>query len=222
MRANIRLEYNNNNRPGANANANATRPLGGTRLPPLLLPPNGRRPERRHRRTVRSGPWGVVAGAANNEGNGDGRPPSYNPQNTEQPMVLPSPKLDAKAVVEAHLDALARPDDPWPNHGIQLAYEFGYDIGGLDRSMYFGFPKDLYHLDHFMGQFANQLPELLRATSYRVSMVEEGERSEEDGVMVDAVVESAEGGVTTFRFHLKKKKVGSRKGSLMTYMIERL
>ena len=38
-----------------------------------------------------------------------------------------------------------------PNHGLQTAYEYGLDIGGMDRSKYFGYPKDLYHFDHFMG-----------------------------------------------------------------------
>lgn len=33
-------------------------------------------------------------------------------------------------------------------------YEFGEDVGGLDRSRYFGFSKDLYHFDHFMGAAA--------------------------------------------------------------------
>lgn len=30
-------------------------------------------------------------------------------------------------------------------------YEFGETIGGLDRCYYFGYGKDLYHFDHFMG-----------------------------------------------------------------------
>lgn len=37
------------------------------------------------------------------------------------------------------------------NHGIQTMYEFAEDVGGLDRSRYFGYSKDLYHFDHFMG-----------------------------------------------------------------------
>lgn len=40
-----------------------------------------------------------------------------------------------------------------PNHGLQTAYEFGEDIGGMERSRYFGYSKDLYHFDHFMGKF---------------------------------------------------------------------
>lgn len=30
-------------------------------------------------------------------------------------------------------------------------YEFALDVGGLERSRYFGYSKDLYHLDHFAG-----------------------------------------------------------------------
>ncbi len=33
-------------------------------------------------------------------------------------------------------------DSPWPNHGVQTAYEFAHDVGGLDPSMYFGFRKE--------------------------------------------------------------------------------
>ena len=40
-----------------------------------------------------------------------------------------------------------------PNHGIQTAYEFGLDIGGMERSKYFGLLRDLYHFDHFMGKY---------------------------------------------------------------------
>lgn len=40
---------------------------------------------------------------------------------------------------------------PRMNHGIQTAYEFAADAGGMERSRYFGFSKDLYHLDHFLG-----------------------------------------------------------------------
>lgn len=34
----------------------------------------------------------------------------------------------------------------------QTLYEFGYDIGGMERSRYFGMSKDLYHFDHFLGE----------------------------------------------------------------------
>ena len=64
-----------------------------------------------------------------------------------------------------------------PNHGVQTAYAWGEDIGGMERSRYFGYrylaftllpvvgcmqaercitgvvvmrSKDLYHFDHFL------------------------------------------------------------------------
>ena len=37
------------------------------------------------------------------------------------------------------------------NHGLLTMYEFGETVGGLDRCYYFGYGKDLYHFDHFMG-----------------------------------------------------------------------
>ena len=40
------------------------------------------------------------------------------------------------------------------------------DIGGLDRSVYFGRLKDLYHMDHFAGHFLNVFPELLVSLAF--------------------------------------------------------
>lgn len=38
------------------------------------------------------------------------------------------------------------------NHGILTMYEWGEDVGGMERSRYIeGQPRDLYHFDHFMG-----------------------------------------------------------------------
>lgn len=146
----------------------------------------------------------------------------YNPQNTDQPMVLPNPSFSAQETVRVQLEALKDCNEPWANHGIQLAYEFGYDIGGLDPSMYFGYPKDLYHQDHFMGQFGNQFPEMLNSSSFEILGEEAGEG--EDGTWtVDARVVGGNGSSEkVVRFHLKKKKIGPRKGAFMTYMIETL
>lgn len=69
--------------------------------------------------------------------------PAWNPQNTDEPMMVPNANFTPEECVAAQLDALAMCDNPWPNHGIQTAYGFGYDIGGLEPSMYFGFRKDL-------------------------------------------------------------------------------
>eukprot|EP00890_Picochlorum_soloecismus_P000958 jgi/Picsp_1/1863/NSC_05330-R1_protein len=163
----------------------------------------------------------IFNATVNNDGSS---PPSYNPQNTDQPTVLPSPEFDPVQTVSVQLDALRKPDEPWANHGIQLAYEFGYDIGGLDRSMYFGFPKDLYHLDHFMGQFANQLGHLVGLTEYTIRDAVDEPTDDNDPeatwkVWAD-VVPPRNGDTVRVVFHLRKKRVGSRKGSYMTYMIE--
>lgn len=44
-----------------------------------------------------------------------------------------------------------------PNHGIQTMYAFAEDAGGMERSRYFGFSKDLYHFDHFLGKTNSQI-----------------------------------------------------------------
>jgi hypothetical protein len=43
--------------------------------------------------------------------------------------------------VAIQLEALQRNSQPWNNHGIQTAYEFGLDVGGMEMSWYFGFTK---------------------------------------------------------------------------------
>lgn len=93
--------------------------------------------------------------------------------------------------------------------------------------MYFGYPKDLYHLDHFQGQVQNQLPELINLKSYSIIKVEEVEDS---WIVAVSVVPGVPPGNTKgnggpsdgevlYEFHLKKKNVGARKGALMTAMI---
>lgn len=153
----------------------------------------------------------------------------YNPQNTDQPLILPDPSFDPPETVRIQLKALQDCNEPWPNHGIQLAYEFGYDVGGLDPSMYFGYPSDLYHLDHFMGKFQNKLPDLVNSSSFEILDVLSSTRSPDDLEDVDAtwfvdaaIVGESKTSQSRVRFHLRKKRVGSRKGSFMTYMIEKL
>jgi hypothetical protein len=51
---------------------------------------------------------------------------------------MPDPAFTAEQAVSAQLDALSSNDAPHAGAGVQTAYEFGYDIGGLERSMYFG------------------------------------------------------------------------------------
>lgn len=119
------------------------------------------------------------------------------------------------------LQALQKNDEPWMNHGIQTCYEFGYDIGGLDPSYYFGFRKDLYHFDHFMGQFATYLPELINLTSYTLQSSSLVENDDEAGRVVALVTDSTGRHSASFQFALRKRHVGTRQGSYMTYSITR-
>lgn len=153
----------------------------------------------------------------------------YNPQNTDQPVVLPDPSFDPVETVRVQLQALQDCNEPWPNHGIQLAYEFGYDVGGLDPSMYFAYPTDLYHLDHFMGKFQNKFPDLVNSSSFIVLDDASSVHVPQDSTAKDAtwtveavVVGQVKTSETRVRFHLRRKEIGSRKGSLMTYMIEKV
>jgi len=46
--------------------------------------------------------------------------PRFNPQNTDDPRVVPAPDFSPTAAVAAQLAALAANDDPWPGHGVQV------------------------------------------------------------------------------------------------------
>jgi len=61
------------------------------------------------------------------------------------------------------------------NHGIQVCYGFCEGSGSMERSRYFGYSKDLYHFDHFLGQFQNAFPELLGLESFEIVEVQEGD-----------------------------------------------
>lgn len=138
---------------------------------------------------------------------------NWNPQNVPGPQVVPSIGMSALDTVQAQLDALHENNKPWSNHGLLTMYEFGETVGGLDRCYYFGYGKDLYHFDHFMGQFQNELPELVNLHSYSI----EGSKYEEDvhKVLVD-VVSGLDLSHAQFVFVLAEKDIGTRKGALMT------
>jgi hypothetical protein len=77
-----------------------------------------------------------------------------------------------------------------------------------------------------MGQFQNYLPELMDLTSYEIiesrqTAGESGPGKNDDVWEVEARVTDKIGKVTNFTFELKRKKVGARKGALMTSMIRR-
>ena len=76
---------------------------------------------------------------------------SGNPQNVPPPLVVPSPSQSALDAVRVQLEACRNNNTPRPDHGVHTLYEFCFDAGSMERSRYFGFSKDLYHLDHFLG-----------------------------------------------------------------------
>ncbi|GLC40639.1 hypothetical protein PLESTB_000037600 [Pleodorina starrii] len=139
--------------------------------------------------------------------------PAWNPQNTPDPIVMPSPSFSPSESVEVQLKALRTNDEPWLNHGIQTAYEFAADAGGMERSKYFGFSKDLYHLDHFLGMFGNMLGDLINNQSHELLQVAEPEA----GVYVVRVrVVGPTGREGEYDFRMVRKELGRKAGSWMT------
>ncbi|KAG2451322.1 hypothetical protein HYH02_003927 [Chlamydomonas schloesseri] len=141
--------------------------------------------------------------------------PNFNPQNTPDPIVMPNPKFSPVESVEVQLNALRKNDEPWLNHGIQTAYEFAADAGGMERSRYFGFSKDLYHLDHFLGMFGNMCGDLVNSQSHAV--LRSGEIPEEPGaVAVRVEVVGPTGRQGQYEFKMVRKEFGRKAGAWMT------
>lgn len=136
-----------------------------------------------------------------------------NPQNVPEVEMVPNPDLTARQAVEAQMKAISRNDSPWTNHGIHAMYEFCYDAGSMERSRFFGFSKDLYHVDHFMGAIANYCGEIINCTSYVI-----GEERQAPGGCVGFEVEvtAVNGSKATFDFVLQRQEWGLRKGSWQT------
>lgn len=94
-------------------------------------------------------------------------------------------------------------------------YEFAEDAGDMERSKYFGFSKDLYHFDHFLGGFTNFLPGLVNLHDYCIRDVQPCA----DGtckVSVEVWSSSGEGVSSTFVFLLTTRRLGRKKGAWMT------
>lgn len=85
----------------------------------------------------------------------------------EPSQVVPSRDMSPHQALVAQLEAIRRNDDPWTNHGVQTMYEFAADAGSMERSRYFGFSKDLYHLDHFL-VFHTKCASLVDCCAYAV------------------------------------------------------
>jgi len=140
--------------------------------------------------------------------------PGYNPQNVNDPKVMPSPSFTPEEAVRVQLDALKSNDEPWTNHGIQTAYEFSEDAGSMERSMYFGFSKDLYHFDHFLGMFNTRLGHLVNNTEY--SILEGPGADAPEPARVVTRVTGPQGGDAFFEFTLVRRALGRKKGAWMT------
>jgi hypothetical protein len=164
------------------------------------------------------------------------------PQNTDNPLVLPSPSLASPLdAVAVQLDALSSNelDSPWPLHGVAVCYAFCADSGSLELSRYFApLSTSLYHQDHFQGKFLTRFPGLVGHNGWEV--VEE--EAEEDGVAAVRVgvspaaaaaaatpgPEGSSGGGAagetrhTYVFVMVRQEAGLRKGSWVTAQVVRL
>ncbi|KAK9818881.1 hypothetical protein WJX74_007479 [Apatococcus lobatus] len=149
-------------------------------------------------------------------------PPRESPQNVDEPVVLPSKDLSPEQTVQVQLEALQNNDHPWPSHGVQTMYEFGEDIGGMERSRYFGYSKDLYHRDHFDGQFLNEFPDLIGHASYKV--ISSNEQPDGTHKVVVHITAGAhlQNAARDLTFVLKRKDVGRRKGAFMTASLRQM
>lgn len=73
-------------------------------------------------------------------------------------------------------------------------------------------------MDHFGGQFANAFPDLINAAAFEVTAVKD---VDENRTMVEAAIfpRGSEGSTCSVTFALRKKTIGSRKGSWLTKML---
>jgi len=110
------------------------------------------------------------------------------------------------------LAALAANDEPWPGHGVQVAYNFCRDSGSLELSRYFGHSASLYHEDHFVGLFATRCGALL--PPHPAARVVGEEEHQTGGGSYVVRVEAGDG--RRFAFTMEKCEIGRRKGAWVT------
>jgi hypothetical protein len=91
-------------------------------------------------------------------------------------------------------------------------------VGGLDRSQYFGFSKDLYHFDHFMGHFLSTFQDIIDHKGFELEQGEEG-----DSVSyIVGKVRTKNDTTVTLQFIMKVKDIGRNKGRWMTKTLKRI
>eukprot|EP00884_Botryococcus_braunii_P022020 jgi/Botrbrau1/8501/Bobra.0029s0009.1 len=84
----------------------------------------------------------------------------------------------------------------------------------MERSRYFGFSKDLYHFDHFLGQLQNAYPELTRGEftySLESTSVDAEGRTE---IVVKVTDQSKD--PSRFVFTMEQYPYGRKKGCFLT------
>lgn len=93
-------------------------------------------------------------------------------------------------------------------------YEFSEDAGGMERSRYFGFSKDLYHFDHFLGTFWNRMGPLVYNKDFKLLTVQEVE----PGTWLIQVEVSGSAGQVEgpYIFTMVQASFGRKKGCWMT------
>ena len=105
------------------------------------------------------------------------------------------------------------------NHGIHVLYGFCAGAGQMERSRYFGFSKDLYHFDHFEGEFQNKFPGLVDNTGFAIQSTE---CDEQGRILVVVAVDSNSAATENYQFVLSKREFGKYKDCLMTEQIVKL
>lgn len=119
---------------------------------------------------------------------------SDNPQNVPPPLVMPHPSFSVEEAVLVQVEAARDNNTPRESHGVHVLYAFCRDAGSMERSKYFGFSKDLYHLDHFLN-IAAVYPQLFRSDGCAV--VGKPSPHEDGSVRVPVVLHSAAGEEST-------------------------
>jgi len=114
-------------------------------------------------------------------GNADHISRSVNTQDCPDVEQRPSAKLGAVESVRVQLDAIGRNDTPFRDHGVETMFAFCAG-GGLTFSSgsyqdnlhkYFGYPKDLYHMDHYKGALLSSYKHLVDHNGYTIDSAEE-------------------------------------------------
>jgi len=103
---------------------------------------------------------------------------------------MPHPSFSVEEAVLVQVEAARENNTPRESHGVHVLYSFCRDAGSMERSKYFGYSKDLYHLDHFLN-IAAVYPQLFRSDGCAV--VGKPAPHEDGSVRVPVVLHSTAG-----------------------------